>query len=521
MRRYLFSILKNGPNLGEQVRGQGIPFKAHEVEILFSDLARKGYSSITMPPKKNLELSAEDMKDLGYRVVDTLVEHFSTLAEQTPARKPKDRATLENLIREPLPHEGGSVEAALEQLFSNVFSQMLHVDHPRFFAFVPSPNNFVSVMADTLASGFNPFVGTWLAASGPAQLELVTLDWLKQMCGLPATMQGIFVTSGSLANLSALAVARHARLGDGFSKGVVYYSDQTHSSIERGLRTLGFRKDQLRQLKSDHAHRLSVPDLLQSIATDRARGLTPFCVVANAGTTNTGAIDPLPTLVELCRKEGLWLHADGAYGAAATVTPRGRELLKGLEEVDSLSLDPHKWLFQPYEMGCLFVKHAGLLRETFHIMPEYLQDTEVGEKEVNFAERGVQLTRNFRALKLWLSLKVFGAEAFREAVAHGFKLAEHVEALVRDQAQWEVVAPAQMGIINFRFIKVGVSENELNELNKRIIDGLVQEGFAMISSTLLSSKVVIRLCTINPRTTKGDLEETVERLEKLALHKAT
>lgn len=471
-----------------------------------------------LPDKKNLELSAEEMTDLGYKVVDVLVEHFSTLAEQPPARKPEDRAILETLIREPLPHKGDGVEAALEQLFSNVFSQMLHVDHPRFFAFVPSPNNFVSVMADALTSGFNPFVGTWLAASGPAQLELVTLDWLKQMCELPAEMEGLFVSGGSMANLTALAVARHVKLGDDFGKGVVYYSDQTHSSIERGLRTLGFRQDQLRRLRSDRAYRLSVPDLLQSVAADRARGLTPFCVVANAGTTNTGAVDPLTALTELSREEGLWLHADGAYGAAAAVTPRGRDLLEGLDGVDSLSLDPHKWLFQPYEIGCVFVKHPGLLRKTFHIMPEYLQDTEVGEKEVNFAERGVQLTRNFRALKLWLSLKVFGAEAFREAVAHGFKLAEHVEALVCDQAHWEVVAPAQMGIINFRFIKAGVSEQELNELNKRIIGGLVQEGFAMISSTLLGSKVVIRMCTINPRTTEDDLEATVERLEKLALH---
>lgn len=465
---------------------------------------------------KSLELSREEMKALGYKVIDILVEHFATLEEQPPARTPETRETLEKFLREPLPNKQGNIEATLVQLRDQVFPHMLHVTHPRFFAFVPSPNNFISVLADALTSGFNPFVGTWLAASGPAQLELVTLDWLKVLCGLPVATEGLFVTGGSMANLTALAVARHVRLGEDFSRGTIYYSDQTHSSIERGLRTLGFRQDQLRKLSSDDAYRLPLSTLQESIADDRTRGMKPFCVVANAGTTNTGAIDPLVELAALCEQEGLWLHADGAYGAAAAITSRGKELLVGLDGVDSLSLDPHKWLFQPYEMGCVFLKSPGLLRETFHIMPEYLKDTEVGEGEVNFGERGVQLTRNFRALKLWLSLKAFGADAFKEAVAYGFELAEHVEELVRDQAHWDVVTPAQMGIINFRYVRAEVTENELNAFNKRIIDQSVEGGFAMISSTMLRGKSVIRMCTINPRTTKEDLEKTIRQLEGIA-----
>lgn len=475
------------------------------------------YSSVTMAPiNKSLELSKEEMRDLGHKVVDMLVEHFASLGEQPPARTPETREALEKLLREPLPHNQGNIGAALAQLREQVFPHMLHVTHPRFFAFVPSPNNFVSVLADALASGFNPFLGTWLGASGPAQLELVTLDWLKDLCGLPATMGGLFVSGGSMANLTALAVARHVKLGEDFSRGIVYYSDQTHSSNERALRTLGFRQDQLRKLPSDMGYRLSLAALQENIADDRANGLKPFCIAANAGATNTGAVDPLVELAALCEREGLWLHADGAYGAAAAITSRGRDLLVGLEGVDSLSLDPHKWLFQPYELGCVLLKSPRLLRDTFHIMPEYLKDTAVGESEVNFSEHGLQLTRNFRALKLWLSLKAFGADAFREAVAYGFELAEQVEELVRNQAHWEVVTPAQMGIINFRYVHPSLNEDELNALNKRIIECLVQDGFAMISSTVLRGKSVIRMCTINPRTTREDLEQTVRRLEEMA-----
>lgn len=473
---------------------------------------------MTPPASKALELSREEMKDLGYKVIDMLVEHFATLEEQPPARTPEPKETLERVLREPLPHGQGDAEAALVQLRDQVFPHMLHVAHPRFFAFVPSPNNFVSVLADALTSGFNPFVGTWLAASGPAQLELITLDWLKDLCGLPTSMGGLFVSGGSMANLTALAVARHVKLGEEFSRGIVYYSDQTHSSIERSFRILGFRLDQLRKLPSDQDYHLPLSALQQSVTNDRADGLEPFCVVANAGATNTGAIDQLVELAALCKRQGLWLHADGAYGAAAAITSKGRELLVGLDEVDSLSLDPHKWLFQPYEMGCVLLKSPHLLRETFHIMPEYLKDTEVGENEVNFSERGMQLTRNFRALKLWLSLKAFGAEAFREAVAYGFELAEYLEDLVQDQAHWEVVTPAQMGIINFRYVRAGLAEDELNALNRQMIERLVHDGFAMISSTTLRGKSVIRMCTINPRTTREDLAQTIAMLEEIASH---
>jgi aromatic-L-amino-acid decarboxylase len=241
----------------------------------------------------------------------------------------------------------------------------------------------------------------------------------------------------------------------------------------------------------------------------------PFCVVANAGTTNTGAIDSLPVLAAYCRREGLWLHVDGAYGAAAALCERGRNLLQGLGEADSLALDPHKWLFQPYEIGGVLVREARWLRETFHILPEYLVDIEGSAGEVNFCDRGIQLTRGFRALKLWMSLKVFGAAAFRAALNRGFELAETAEAAVRGLPDWEVVTPAQLGIVTFRYAPPGMATEELDRLNHALVDGMIADGFAMVSSTVLRGQTVLRMCTINPRTTAGDVRETLARLDRI------
>jgi aromatic-L-amino-acid decarboxylase len=472
-----------------------------------------------------LELSPEAMRALGYRVVDMLVEHLVGLREK-PVTRRGTRREIEARLREPAPAQGSDPAAVLERLEREVFGNLMHLDHPRFFAFVPGPGNFVGAMADALASGFNVFAATWLEASGPAEVELVTLDWLRQLCGLPETAGGLFVSGGSAANLTALAVARHVKLDDRIEGAVVYGSDQTHSSVERGLRVLGFAPGQLRRLPSDEGYRLDPAVLRRAISEDRAAGRVPFCVVANAGTTNTGAVDPLPELAALCREEGLWLHADGAYGAAAVLCDAGRARLKELESVDSLALDPHKWLFQPYEIGCVLLRDRRLLKETFRILPEYLRDADRSEEEVNFCDYGVQLTRGFRALKLWLSIQVFGLDAFREAVARGFALAESAERALGEAPCWQVVTPAQLGIVTFRWVppgppmlggvSAGTLEDKLEALNAGLVEAMVADGFAMVSSTVLRGRTVLRMCTINPRTTESDVRETIERLGQLA-----
>jgi glutamate/tyrosine decarboxylase-like PLP-dependent enzyme len=323
-----------------------------------------------------------------------------------------------------------------------------------------------------------------------------------------------------MANVTALAAARHVKLEDRITGAIVYCSDQTHSSVERGLCVLGFDPSQLCKLPSDEAFCLSLPELGQAVAADRAAGRVPFCVVANAGTTNTGAVDPLPELADFCREAGLWLHVDGAFGAAAMLCERGRALLDGIDRVDSLAVDPHKWLFQPYEIGCVLVRENAWLKETFRIMPEYLKVIERGDEEVNFCDYGVQLTRSFRALKLWMSLKVFGRSAFSQAINRGFELAEFAEKCLRALPNWKIVTPAQMGVVTFRYSPDEAPLSEVNELHDRLVNDMITDGFAMLGTTTLRGQRVLRLCTINPRTTEADIKETIERLDRFSRRSA-
>jgi glutamate/tyrosine decarboxylase-like PLP-dependent enzyme len=468
-----------------------------------------------MADENRLSLTPEEMRRLGYRVIDLLVEHHAGLSDLKVSDVP-DRAEIKARLSGGVPEHGRPPEEVLESVRADVFSAMAHLQHPRFFAFVPSPSNFVGVLADALAAGMNPFMGSWAVAAGPAQIELNMIEWLRKVCELPEGAGGLFVSGGSMANLTALAAARHVRLSDRVEGATIYCSDQAHSSIDRALRVLCFTDGQLRKLPTDEQFRLDIDALRRAVAEDRRAGRTPFCVVANAGTTNTGAVDPLAELSDICREENLWLHADGAYGAPAMLTERGRRALAGLGNADSLSLDPHKWLFQPIETGCVLLRDRRDLLRTFHVLPEYLRDVKGGEEETNFRDYGIQLTRSFRALKLWMSLQVFGESGFRNAVRRGIELAELAEATVRGRAGWEVVSPAQLGIVAFRFAPPTLDGAAQDELNRALIDALKRDGLAMISSTELRGRTALRLCTINPRTTDEDIRTTIDRLCELA-----
>jgi glutamate/tyrosine decarboxylase-like PLP-dependent enzyme len=249
---------------------------------------------------------------------------------------------------------------------------------------------------------------------------------------------------------------------------------------------------------------------------DAARGLVPFCVIANAGTTNTGAVDPLREIAEACRAAGAWLHVDGAYGAAAALTGRGRALLRGLDQADSVSMDPHKWLFQPFECGAVLVRDAHALRDAFREVPEYLKDSDLSVEEVNFRDWGVQLTRGFRAFKLWLSIQAFGLAAFRAAIERGVRLAEVAEEELAASPEWEVVTPAQLAIVTFRWRAGEMDDAALDDLQRRAAAAMVHSGWAMLSTTSLRGRAVLRLCTINPRATDGDVRQTLRRLGDLA-----
>jgi len=467
-----------------------------------------------MDPDK-LHLSPDEMRSLGYRVVDLLVDHFAEGGEGDLGHAP-DRDELEERLREDLPATGTDPHAVLDQVERDILPNTMRVDHPRFFGFVPGPNNFVGVLADALASGFNVFSGTWISGAAAAQTELVVVDWLTDLCGLPDTAGGLFTSGGSMASVTGLAAARHAALDGDTTDAVAYCSDQTHTSVDRALRLLGFGPDQLRRLPADDQYRLDPDALAESVRKDRAAGRCPFCVIANAGTTNTGAVDPLPALADVADAEDLWLHVDGAYGAAAVFCEQGRDRLAGLGRADSLTLDPHKWLFQPFEIGGVLVRNREHLRRAFRIEAEYLEDA-VGEAdEVNFSDYGIQLTRSFRALKLWMTLKVFGRDAVATAVQRGFDLAEHAERLLRERPGWEVVTPAQMGILTYRYAPDDLSSDAADALTRRLPRALRDEGTAMVTKTTLDGRPVLRLCPINPRTTAEDVEQTVGALDRLA-----
>jgi glutamate/tyrosine decarboxylase-like PLP-dependent enzyme len=392
--------------------------------------------------------------------------------------------------------------------------------HPKAYAFVPGPSNYISVMSDTLATGFNIFSAGWVGSPAAVGIEINTLNWMLKLFNFPVKKGGgIFTSGGSMANLTALATARKVKCGEDFSKAIIYLSDQAHSSNIKAINILGFKKEQIRIIPTDIEFKFCINKLKNAIAKDKIEGLQPFCLIASSGTTNTGSVDPLEELSLICKAENIWLHVDGAYGAAAILSKNGKKLLKGIEKADSLTVDPHKWLFQPYEIGCLLVQNHKWLKSTFTEKPVYLRDVEGNQSEINFYDHGIELTRHFRALKFYMSIKTFGLQAFRKAIDYSIVLAEEVEEQLRASNKWEVVSPATLAIINFRYNPVSekLSEKKLDAMNQKISAKMMASGEALLVTTILQGHVVLRMCLINPRTTLKDVQETLILCEKFAL----
>jgi aromatic-L-amino-acid decarboxylase len=464
---------------------------------------RPGDSSDTdraqRPRSDSLGMDPAQMRRLGHWVVDRVVDHYEHRAEG-PAITPGDAAELRAALGGPVPTAPGDPLEAMHTLTEVALTHMQHGDHPRFFARVPGPSSFAGVLGEWLGTGFNTIASSWGGGAGPATVELVALDWLRESLGLPEGTEGVLVSGGSMANLTAIAAAR-AQIGP----GVAYLSDQSHSSIGRDLTALGFPPEDIRILHSDATFRMPVAALEQAIAGDRRAGLRPGFVIGTAGTTNTGAVDPLPELAALCAREGLWLHVDGAYGAPAALCERGRRTLAGLAQADSLVLDPHKWLFQPYDIGCVFMR-PGALAAAFRMDPEYLVDVMAGRGEVDMRNRTLELSRRSRALKLWLSFRTYGMDAIADAVQRGIELAEIAQRLITADGRFTLVTPAQLAIVTFAL--TGGSEDAHRAAAAR----LAQDGYAAVTVTTLRDRSVLRLCTINPQTTEADLRGTLERL---------
>ena len=447
-----------------------------------------------------LGLETDEMRSLGYWVVDRVVEHFEQLADG-PTIGVSSAEELRAALGGPVPEAPGDPLEAMQTLVDVALPNMQHGDHPRHFARVPGPSSYAGVLGEWLGAGFNTIVSSWGGSSGPATVELVALDWLRELLGLPTGTEGVLMSGGSLSNMAAIAAARNA-----VGAGVAYLTDQTHTSIGRALVALGFPADDVRVVPTDDRLRLTAPAVREAMREDREQGRRPRFIIATAGTTNTGAVDDLEGLAELGAAEDLWLHVDGAYGAPAALCPAGRAALPGLELADSLVLDPHKWLFLPYDIGCLFVRRPGVLDSAFSMHPEYLADVRADTTKVNFGDRSLELTRRARGLKLWLLLRVYGAERLRSAIARTLTLAEHAQQLLEADPRWEVLTPAQLAIVTFTRREWSAEDHAARAA------AVSSDGYASVTSTTLQGRAALRLCTINPRTTEGDIEQTLERL---------
>jgi glutamate/tyrosine decarboxylase-like PLP-dependent enzyme len=454
-----------------------------------------------------IDLPPDRMRELGHQVVDLVIEHLTGLRDE-PVRISATRNELRHVLDEPVPEQPTDPGALIEFLTAEVLPRSLRLGHPGCLAFIPSSNNFLGVLGDLLASGFNTSPGAWPVGAGPAAVEIVTARWLADLVGLPEGSGGTFTPGGALANLTALAAARDDRLGPDATGGVLYCSNQTHPAVLRACHVIGLRQEQVRMLPAVD------PDVVRrEIHADRADGRRPFMVLANAGTTGTGSIDPLPALAALCREEQLWLHVDGAHGAAAALTERGRKALRGLEEADSVVIDPHKWLFQPYEIGCVLVRDPDVLHRAFTIdrfraQTGYLALSRPAVAETNLSDHGVQFTTAARALKLWLSLKGFGVAAFRAAIDHGLDQAEHVANCASESQELDVVAGPSLGIVCLRY------RGGTDDVHAAICREVNENGHMFIATTTVDDVLALRLCTINPRTTRADLNLVLAAIVK-------
>ncbi len=447
-----------------------------------------------------LGMSVPEMRRLAHWVVDRVVDHFEH-GDRGPAIHVGSPLELSSWLGGKAPDGPGDPEEALQVLVDVALANMQHGDHPRYFARVPGPSSFAAVLGDWLSTGFNAIASSWAGGSGPATVELVVLEWLRQLIGLPEGTEGVITSGGSLANATALIVARNIT-----GPGVAYLSDQTHASIGRGLTAIGFPSQHIRVLPTNADYRMDVIGLQEAVLRDRAADLRPGFVVATAGTVNSGVVDPLDDLADFCSAADLWFHVDGAYGAPAALSERGRAALGGLNRADSLVLDPHKWLFQPYDMGCLFVRRLGALTQTFSMTPEYLIDATADSGEVDLRDRSLELSRRARALKLWLTIKIYGLERIRSSIARGIELAEYAESVLRNDDRWEVATSAQLGIVTF-------TRNGADDAaHPAAAAALAEDGYAVVTCTKLRKKSVLRLCTINPRTTEEDIRSTLDRL---------
>jgi len=465
-------------------------------------------------------------RSLGHKVVDRIAEHL----ESVP-RGPVTSGSSPEVIREilgahrPLPEEGTHPGELLEEAASLLFGQSLFNGHPRFFGYITASPAPLGILGDLLASAVNPNVGAWTLSPMASEIEGQAVRWIADLVGYPGTCGGLMVSGGNMANFVGFLAARAAagkvwRIretglnGPGASALRVYCSAETHTWIDKAADLYGLGTASVRVMGTDERQRMDALALLRAIREDRESGHVPFLVVGTAGSTSTGAVDPLVELADICEEEGIWFHVDGAYGGFAASVPGAPADLSALSRADSVAVDPHKWLYAPLEAGCALVREPETLREAFSYHPPYYH---FGVGATNYVDFGLQNSRGFRALKVWLTLRQVGRRGYLEMMAQDMALARHLFELARAHPEIEPVTQ-NLSVTSFRYVPeelrdgVGSEEVEarLNELNKEIQDRMERGGEAFLSNAVIGGRYCLRACIVNFNTTRTDVEALPE-----------
>jgi aromatic-L-amino-acid decarboxylase len=448
-----------------------------------------------------LEPGEGAMRAMLAAVGDRVVEHLASLDAQ-PVHATRGGKKLAASLREAMPERGAPLERLLRLLFGRVIPASLNTASPGYLAYVPGGGLYTAALADLIALATNRYAGVWLAAPGLVQLEQNVIDWFGEALGLPAGRGGLLTTGGSMATLIALVTARRERLPPDFLRGVIYTSDQAHHSVAKAALVAGFPEERIRSLPTDASFRLRVGALEAAIADDQRDGLTPFCVVASAGTTNTGAIDPLPAVADVAARHHLWLHVDAAYGGFFALTARGRVALAGLERADSITLDPHKGLFLPYGTGCVLVRDREALRRAHARQASYMPPMQTDPDLVDFCDLGPELSREARGLRVWLPLKLHGAAAFRDALDEKLDLARTAADAIAALHGVTMVAPPQLSLFAFRLNTDDSTRALLAHVNAR--------QRVLLTGATVDGHLVIRVCVLSFRTHRDRIDALLE-----------
>lgn len=453
-----------------------------------------------------LEPGRDEMLRIMENVVERVVAHIESLPGQ-PARGDEGALEYSRTLIEPLPRHGEPLDKLLDFLFDDAIPRSFNPASPGYLAYVPGGGLFHAAVADFIADAVNRYSGVCAAAPVLVQLEANVVRWFCEIIGYPRGSGGVLTTGGSLANLIAIAAARVALAGDDFSRATLYCSDQIHHSFQKAATVAGFPRVNIRELPCDAAFRLRIDALEDAIRRDRVAGFTPMLVAGSAGTVGTGAVDDLEAIARVARENRMWFHVDGAYGALFMLTARGRERLRGIEQSDSLILDPHKTLFLPFGTGAVLVRDAATLRRAYSSHADYLPEMQREEELIDFCEISPELSRDYRGLRVWLPLKLFGIEPFARQLDEKLDLIAFATEELRKIEGIEIVAEPQLSIVAFRLVR---PETDPDALNRELLERISARKRVMLTPTTAAGKFVIRICIVSHRTHRDRVQMALD-----------